>query len=57
MDNKEINEKIAQVIELADAEKQQYVKEDLVLFAKTQIENGNVSPDYILSHFFDESMY
>lgn len=57
MDNKEINEKIAQVIELADAEKQQYVKEDLVLFAKTQIENGNDSPDYILSHFFDESMY
>ena len=57
MDNKELNEKIAQVIELADAEKQQYVKEDLVLFAKTQIENGNDSPDYILSHFFDESMH
>ena len=57
MDNKELNEKIAQVIELADAEKQQYVKEDLVLFAKTQIENGNDSPDYILSHFFDENIY
>ena len=57
MDNKELNEKIAQAIELADAEKQQYVKEDLVLFAKTQIENGNDSPDYILSHFFDENIY
>jgi hypothetical protein len=57
MDNKELNEKIAQVIELADAEKQQYVKEDLVLFAKTQIENGNDSPDYILSHFFDENIF
>lgn len=57
MDSKELNEKIAQVIELADAEKQQYVKEDLVLFAKTQIKNGNDSPDYILSHFFDENIY
>ena len=57
MDNKKLNEKIAQVIELADAEKHKYVKEDLVLFAKTQIVNGNDSPDYILSHFFDESMY
>lgn len=57
MNSKELNEKIVQVIELADAEKHQYVKEDLVLFAKTQIENGNDSPDYILSHFFDESIY
>ena len=57
MGDKELNEKIAEVLQLADAEKQEYVKADLVLFAKEQILNGNTSPDYILSHFFDNSIY
>lgn len=57
MSDKELNEKIAEVLQLADAEKQEYVKADLVLFAREQILNGNTSPDCILSHFFDNSMY
>ena len=47
-----VNKIIAKVLELADAEKQEYVKQDLVLFAHEQVLNGNTSVDSIVSHFF-----
>jgi hypothetical protein len=50
--SKEVNKIIAKVLELADAEKQEYVKQDLVLFAREQVKNGITSVDSIVSHFF-----
>jgi hypothetical protein len=52
MTDKEVNQIIADVLELADAEKQEYVKQDLVLFARQQVLLGNTSVDSIVSHFF-----
>jgi len=57
MTDEQVNQIIADVLELADAEKQEYVKQDLVLFARQKILNGETSVDSILSGFFDESMY
>lgn len=57
MNDEQVNQIIADVLELADAEKQEYVKQDLVLFARQKILNGETSVDNILSGFFDESMY
>jgi hypothetical protein len=57
MTDEQVNKIIADVLELADAEKQEYVKQDLVLFARQMALMGTTSVDDILSHFFDESMY
>ena len=57
MTDEQVNKIIADVLELADAEKQEYVKQDLVLFARQMALMGTTSADDILSHFFDESMY
>lgn len=57
MTDEQVNKIIADVLELADAEKQEYVKQDLVLFARQFIKDGRTSVDDILSHFFDNSMY
>lgn len=52
MTDKELNDSIAQVLELADAEKQKYNKADLVLFAKQQILKG-IPVSEILFQFFN----
>lgn len=56
MTDEQVNQIIADVLELADAEGQEYIKQDLVLFARSYIKDGITSADYILNHFFDASM-
>ena len=56
MTDEQVNQIIADVLELADAEGQEYIKQDLVLFARSYIKDGITSVDYILNHFFDASM-
>lgn len=54
MITKEQHQIIADVIELAEAEGNEFVKEELILYAKGAVENGETSVDSILTHFLDD---